>query len=153
MILFLRPYHLLLIAAILISFCSIYFWDQKINIPSNNVLIEYPAVFPFWVFSAFLIFLWVLYHITFSSLYNLSLTWLHVFVTLVCGVFLIIINKFEDRSLSELSGFDVLVDSAEYAAAYHRKISVVLYFGAAAQMIYVINLLKGANSKLKTREL
>jgi hypothetical protein len=83
-----RPYHLLLISAIILALCSLYFWNEQINIPSNEVFIEYPAVFPFWMLSAFLTFLWVLYHITFDQLANQWLTWLHVIITLICGILL-----------------------------------------------------------------
>ena len=73
-----RPYHLLLLLAIIMFATSFCYYYQNVDIHLHDTYFVIATPFIFWAFTLFLLLFWVLYHLTFQFLLTTKLIWLHI---------------------------------------------------------------------------
>lgn len=78
-----RPYHLLLLTAIVLFIASLFYGDETFDIHLHDTYYVIAIAHLFYSAAIFLAILWLIYLITFKWL-NRYLTWIHLVTTFLC---------------------------------------------------------------------
>jgi len=136
-----RPYHLLLVAAIILLITSFIEWNYYIDIHLHDTYYVLPAPWIYWEGVVIAALLWVVYHLTFRILLQKALTWIHIIVTIISPILLRIWYHFFEI-YSPVPHYYIAGDL--YAGASINLVVIILIFFVTAQVLFLVNLIGGA---------
>ncbi|MCF6401733.1 hypothetical protein L3C95_02540 [Chitinophaga filiformis] len=135
-----RPYHLLLLIAIIVFAASFCFYYDQIDIHLHDTYFVIPVPFIFWVFTLFLLLLWGLYHLTFRFLLSNGLIWLHM-----VSVFIFVPLTMYIYEVLPLYSFATPYEFSTWEGVqrlWHIQALIAMTFGGL-QILYLFNLVGG----------
>lgn len=77
-----EPYHLLLLAGLILLTISFFVVNQAIDINLQDAYFVISFKHLFWISALILFVIWTLYKLTFNILFAYSLTWIHIVITI-----------------------------------------------------------------------
>ena len=132
-----RPYALLLFTAIAFLLALVFLPIARIDL-QDTTLFSVPSAVIVWIIPLLLLFFWLLYLLTKRFLYSMTITWIHVLITIFATILLVtvlyigIVPSQLKNNRHELIGNAIQI------------LSLIFVFG---QLTYVANVLLGLFAK------
>lgn len=135
-----KPYHLLLLFAVLLAIVSLAGANNSNEVDARLHDTSYvlDIVFIMRTITMFLLLLWLLYIFTYKSLFSVGLAWVHISLTLILSLVI------SGLLLWKANAYTMNIDMAD--TNIRRTAFIVQLFIALmmfTQLIYFINLLAG----------
>jgi heme/copper-type cytochrome/quinol oxidase subunit 1 len=84
-----RPYHLLLLTAILLFICGLFSFNTPIDIHLHDTYFVFPLSFIIWAPAIILFLFWLLYLVTNQFLFSNKLRWTHIILTVLISLLML----------------------------------------------------------------
>ncbi len=143
-----RPYGLLLFTAIALSLALVFPPIVHINF-QDKTMFSFPLAIMIWIIPLYLITSWLLYLLTKSFLYSMSITRIHVIITVSTTILTVIVLYIGINPLQPVSQdyYDTsLIDRQKLIGNTMRILFIIFVCG---QCTYLANVLLGLFSKNK----
>ncbi len=143
-----RPYHLLLLTAILLFIGGLFSINTPIDVHLHDTYFVFPLSFLVWVLTLILFFFWSLYLATRQFLFSKKLTWIHVILTVLSSLFMLMLPYLSTYSYSGTGGPRIYYDYEElnrfkiFGNLTSNSITAFAFL-LSAQLIYFANLFVG----------
>lgn len=141
-----KPYHLLLLAAIIMVIAGLLMpGDSVPGIHLHDTYIVLSSSYYTWC-AVFLFLIWIIYLLTAKFLYSKRLTWAHVIVTVFCCLLIPALPYLLTSSYQGFAGMPRrYFDYSESGwfnvfGRFSKPMRVVFWFFVAVQLLYIINL-------------
>jgi len=136
-----NPYGLLFFTAIALLFAIILQPFTNMDF-KDKTMFSVPMPIMIWVIPSLLIFFWLLYLLTRRCLYSMTITWIHVLMTVFATIFIVIV-LFIGIIPSQLTN-----NRQELIGNAIQILSLIFVFG---QLTYLANILSGLFYRQKTQ--
>ena len=135
-----KPYHFLLLFAVLLAIISLAGTNSKININIGDTYYVPDIVFMIRAIAMFLVLLWVLYRFTFPFLFSRMLAWLHIIVSITIAVAISAVLLWDAKTYVPEAPIDMAYANIRRAAFMVQLCTISIMF---TQLLYFINLFAG----------
>lgn len=135
-----RPYHLLLLFAVLLAIISLAGTNNQIDIHQRDTYYVLDIVFIIRTTAMFLLLLWLLYMFTFKFLFSKALAILHISITIIVAVVVSVVLLWKAKAHVESGDVDIVY------ANIRRATFITQLFVASmmlTQLLFFINLFAG----------
>ena len=147
-----RPYHLLLLTAIVLFIVSLFCGDDTLDIHLHDTYFVIAKFHLFRSGATFLSILWLMYLITFRLLSS-YLTWMHLVATFLCIGLIITVSHWlplftGPNDMSALGPYPAPRPYIELSGAYSKqsvRLQAFVLFAIAGQLFFIANLLYAIN--------
>lgn len=151
-----RPYHLLLLTALILVVVSFFVLERSISViihvQDSYYVIAYLHIY--WVLAILLFFEWILYALTTRAVYSMLLSRIHILITIVCCLSLAILLYYVDDASGPTArryfDFGSWV-SFENFTGLMKVFAIVLLVLIIVQILFVVNVMVGIFRKLSNR--
>lgn len=135
-----KPYHLLLIFAVLLIIVSLAGTNNTIDIHLQDTYYVLDIVFMIRATAMFLVLMWFLYMFTYTFLFSGLLAWLHIVVTIAIAVIVSVVLLWKAKTY-------ILPNEADILYANIRRATFMTQLFVASmmltQLLFFINLFAG----------
>lgn len=138
----LKPYHLLILTALLLLISSFFVSNQSVDIHFYDTYYVIDAAWLFWGLIVILITAWLLYKVTKRILFSPFLTWIHILVTILTAVLIVSFLLWGDLTQASINN-EVSSQDFESYQRRNRRIAFVIAALLLGQLPYFINLIVG----------
>lgn len=150
-----RPYHLLLLTAILLLIASFFVHNQTLDMHLHDTYFIISMSHLFWLIIILLLIFWILYLLTKHLLFSKVLIWVHVLLLILSSISLVVILFYSNyqgvagslRQYYDFSNWEAMVQFDGLA----RGIMVIFLAIFLGVIIYVINLIIGLINRFCSR--
>jgi hypothetical protein len=149
-----KPYHLLLLAAILLFVAGLFCFSSVIDVHIHHTYYVFPLTYFIWLPASILLIIWLIYLIAKNMLVSKTLSWTHVILTIVGCIFLLSTPCFMTNSDDQLAGMprhyhDIGQSKTyKYSGGFTKSGVILGFFLVAGQLTFLLNLFIGLYRRL-----
>lgn len=135
------PYGILLFTAIALLFALVFYPIVNIDF-QGKTMFSVPLTIMVWIIPLLLIIFWLLYLLTRTFLYSITITWIHVLITVLATILMVTVLYIGINPSQSTNGRYELIGNAM------QILSIIFVFG---QLIYLANILLGLFGRHKAQ--
>ena len=150
-----KPYHLLLLAAVLLFIAGLFGFNSEIDIQLHGTYYILSLTYILWRLSLILSIIWLLYLASKNILFSKTLSWTHIILTLVACIFVLtmpyLITNWDEEIVGMPRHYHDFGQSKtfKYSGNLTKHAEIVAFILVAGQLTFLINLIIGLYRRLK----
>lgn len=140
-----KPSVFLLLFAILLLLTPFFVEDQTFDIHLSDTFYVIGISLIYWVFSAALLLLWIMYRLIHLHLYSRLLSWLHILLTIIVMFIIAVVpwwSGYFSNAPKRFTDTDVFVRRADYTVL-NNSLVLLLCTLLVVQLIFLVNIIIG----------